>query len=108
MGRRRPLLTRLDRLAVAAIASPWLIGLAAFGIHDLAELLPRPDPAHQDKAAIFHAWMELLSFAGTFGLFASALIAGWITFSQVRDARATRVAAIYMEVNKTYTSEPMR
>ncbi len=108
MGRKRPLFTGFDRLAVATMASPWLIGLAAFSLQALADRMPHTDPAHPDNVTTFHAWMEFLSFLGTFGLFVSALVAGWITFSQLRDARAARVAAIYMEVNKTYTAEPMR
>jgi hypothetical protein len=114
--RRNPFFAGVDWMALAVAASPACIFLATFAATHLlpgmlaasaavAEAAEKAEAAHPSS---LREYLEIGSFAATIGLAVAAFVAGGLTYSQLRDAKTARIAAIYMDINKTYNSEALR
>jgi hypothetical protein len=101
--------TRLELVAVVALLSPWWIALVWAGI---AVIPPFPmSDAHHTPSSRLASWrdiFELTSFIAATAAFPTAVFAGVFAYRQIKDAKAARIASIYMEINKTYNSDMMR
>jgi hypothetical protein len=100
--------TRLELAAVVAALSPWWIALVCTGLA-MIPLFPGTEAAHPPShTASWRDIFELTSFIAATAAFPTAVFAGVFAYRQIKDAKAARIASIYMEINKTYNSDMMR